>query len=326
VSHRRLIVPVLVVLLGCISAQFQSGNLKVRVVFPDGHPCDIKVRVRLMVSAGNTAVAESYTDDSGLTDFNDVQVGNYHIVISGEGIQETDSGLFGVDSRRGTQFQTVTVKRVEEVNQRDAHVGSTVAVADMNIPRNAAKEFNKASELIAKKEDWKKAIDLLKRATELYPNYAEAYNNLGVAYGRLGDRSSEREALQKAVTINDHFVAAWLNLGRMKIIERDFPAAEDFLVKANVLAPNDTEILTILANVELMNLHYDRAIAHCRKVHDIDPDAHALVHFISARALEHENRIPDAADELHTFLKEEPSGLRADAARRELATLQRQER
>jgi thioredoxin-like negative regulator of GroEL len=325
VSHRRLIVPLLLVSLSCAFAQFQSGNLKVRVVFSDGHPCNLKVRVRLMVSAGNTVVAESYTDDSGLTDFDDVQVGNYHLVISGEGIQETDSGLFAVDSRRGTQFQTVTVKRVEEVNQPKAQVGSTVAVADINIPRNAAKQFNKASELIAK-EDWNKAIDQLKRTIELYPNYAEAYNNLGVVYGRLGDRSAERAALEKAVAINDHFVPAWLNLGRMEILERDFPKAEEFLVKATVLAPSDTEILTILANVELVNLHYDDAIAHCRKVHAMGPDSHALVHFISARALEHENRIPDAADELHTFLKEEPTGLRADAARRELATLQGQAR
>ena len=197
--------------------------------------------------------------------------------------------------------------------------------ADMNIPKAAHKQFDKASESITR-EEWKKAIGQLDRAIEIYPQYVEAYNNLGVVYARMGDRTSERTALQKAVGLNDHFAPAWVNLARMAIVDRDFPTAETLLNKASALAPTDFQTLLILANVELMNLHYDQAIANCRKVHSMGQDSHALVHFIAARALEHEGRIPDAADELETFLKEEPSGVRADAARRELASLQRQPR
>jgi tetratricopeptide (TPR) repeat protein len=298
----------------------RSGNLKVRVTFTDGRPCNLKVRVQLMLSAGSTAVAEDYTNDEGHVDFDDVEVGNYHLIISGDGIQTTDSGLFEVDNRHGTQFQTVSVRRTDEAKAANPG-GSTVAVQDMNIPKAARKEFNKASNLIAKQE-WKRAIDQLNRAISLYPNYVEAYNNLGVVYARLGDGANERAALQKALSLNDHFAPAWVNLARMSIKDRDFPTAETLLDKATALAPNDSQTLLILANVELMNLHYDQAIAHCEKVHSLGQDSHSLVHFIAARAYEHESRIPDAISQLQIFLKEEPSGVRADAARRELANLQ----
>jgi tetratricopeptide (TPR) repeat protein len=275
----------------------------------------------LMVSAGNTPVAESYTNDSGLTDFDEVEVGNYHLVVSGEGIEQTDTGMFEVDSRRGTQFQTVSVKRTEEASKKAGPGAPMVAVGDINIPKAAVKEFDKASNLIAKQE-WKKAINQLNRALALYPQYVQAYNNLGVVYARLGDRISERTALQKAISLNDHFAPAWVNLARMAIVDRDFSTAETLLEKATTLTPTDSQTLLILANVELMNLHYDQAIVNCRKVHSLAQDSHALVHFIAARALEHQSRSSDAANELHTFLKEEPSGIRADAARKELASLQ----
>jgi len=304
------------------SAQLRSGNLKVRVVFPDGHPCNLRVMVRLMLSAGSTAVAESYTDENGFTNFDGVEVGNYHLIVSGEGIRETDSGLFEVDNRKGTQFQTVTVHPADEANQNGGSEGTTVAVADMNIPGSAHKLFDKASASIAGK-NWKKALDELNQAIRIYPRYVEAYNNLGVVYARMGDRASEREALEKAIRLNDHFAPAWVNLGRLAIIGRDFPTAETMLDKATALDPANSETLLILANVELMNLHYDQAIANCRKVHSIGQDPHALVHFIAARALERESRLPDAEAELRRFLKEEPDGARAEAARKELANLQK---
>jgi len=320
-TRRRLTAPFLILLFVCQAVgQFRSGALKVRVTFTDGHPCTIRVRVQLMVSAGSTPVAENYTNDQGLTDFDDVEVGNYHLVLSGQGIEDTDSGMFEVDSRRGTQYQTITVRRTDEAGQKDGLGAPMVDVADMNVPKAARKQFDKASGSIASQE-WKKAIDQLNRAIALYPQYVKAYNNLGYVYGRLGDRASERGALQKAIAINDHFAPAWASLGGMAIVDRDFPTAETLLDKAVALSPTDAPTLLMLANVELMNLHYQQAIATCHKAHSLGQD-HSLVHFIAARAFEHQSQIPEAVTELKAFLSEEPSGVRADAARRELASLQ----
>jgi hypothetical protein len=48
-----------------------------------------------------------------------------------------------------------------------------------------------------------------------------------------------------------------------------------------------------------------------------------VVHYIAARALEHENRLPDALAQLQIFLTEEPQGARADHVREEISQIQK---
>lgn len=302
-------------------AQARSGNLGIRVTFPDGRACNVVVRVQLMSGASTSPLAEGYTNDMGMTEFNNLQVGNYHVIVSGEGIEQTDSGTFEVDNRRTSQYQYVTVKPTKKSGEADLIPGeSIVSAADLKIPAKAAKEFDKANRLMARQE-WKKAILHLNKALALYPQYARAYNNLGVAYARLGDRAQEREVLQKAVAL--HFAPACVNLAKMAIADRDMPQAEDLLGRATADDPSSAPTLILLANVELLDHHYDLAIGNCRKAHSVSQDSHALAHYIAARALEHENRSPEAVAELQTFLQEEPSGERANAVRKELASLQK---
>jgi tetratricopeptide (TPR) repeat protein len=325
---RRLFVPLILLLVPCAPAQFVSpnaGNVKVRITFANDRGCEVQAHVRLMGSAGTTQVAEGFANDNCSIEFVGIVPGNYHVLVSGEGIVSTDSGVFEVDSRKGAQSVDVEVKRAGEAELARPRTpnGPTVSAGDLNIPESARKEFDKASDLMAK-ENWKKAMERLNKALALYPKYAAAYNNLGVIYGKLGERASEREALQKAVSLNDHFAPAYANLAKMAIVDRNFPEAESLLNRATAAEPGDSQTLILLANVELLDQHYDEAIANCRKVHSMVHDSQALVHYIAARALEHENRPVDAVAEFQTFLKEEPSGPRAEAVRKEMAGLQAQ--
>jgi tetratricopeptide (TPR) repeat protein len=324
-AHRHFIASLVFVvhfLLPLSWAQFRAGDLKVRITFADGRPCNVVVRIQLMPSSSSGPVAEAYTNDACMTEFNNLEIGNYHLVVSGNGIEETDSGMFEVDNRRASQYLYVAVKRLPSADQISTVAGApTVGASDLNIPRNAAKEFDKASESMAK-QDWKKAIERLNKALTMYPNYAEAYNNLGVIYARTGDRLHEREALQKAVGLNDHLAPAFVNLAKMAIADHDMPKAETLLDKATAADPDNSRTLILLANVQLLNHKYDQAIETGRKVHSLGKDSHALGHYIAARAFEHENRPADAAAEFQAFLREEPSGERAASVRRELASLQ----
>lgn len=316
-------VVVLLLLVPCASAQFSArhGNLKVRVTYTDDRAITMFAKVQLMSNASNNSVAEGFTDGQGSVDFVHVEVGKYHVLVTGEGIEDTDSGAFEVDERKGTQSVLVMVRRIREANPGATSKSPTIGAADLNIPQNARKEFDKAGDLINQQE-WQKAIERLKRALALYPNYAAAYNNLAVAYGRLGDRPHEREALERAISINDHFAPAFVNLAKMDIKDHNLPEAETLLGKATAAEPTNPETLTLLANVELLENHYEQAILNCRKVHAIGHEGYAVVHYVAARALEHLNRLPEAVTELQTFLQEETSGARAEAARKELTSLQ----
>ena len=252
----------LLVSFASLAAAQQNGNLRVEVVFGDGRRCNIAVHVQLMSSAGTSVAAESYTNDSGSAELFNLAAGTYHVVVSGQGIETADSGMFEVDSRKLTQSIMVTVRRLEDANDANAKGASMIAAQDLNIPENAAREFNKAIDLMNRQE-WKKAIERLTRAVALYPHYAAAWNNLGAAYAHLGDRPHEEEALEKAVGLNDHLAPAFVNLAKLSIANRNMGRAETLLDKASTADPANAQTLTLLANVELLQQHYDQAIAAC---------------------------------------------------------------
>ena len=164
----------------------------------------------------------------------------------------------------------------------------------------------------------------MNKALTLYPSYAEAYNNLAVLYARLGDTAKERDALHKATAANDHFAPAFVNLARLEMKEHNFAGAEADLTKAVTADPTDVRTLALLAQAQLLDVHYEDAIASARKVHSLPHKSYALVHYVAARACERLYRLSEAVSELTLFLKEEPAGERANAARQEMAALQQQ--
>ena len=299
-----------------------SGNVHVRVVYANERKAGANLLVRLMQGSSSTPVQTTFTNDQGQADFKNIPLGMYHVSISGGGIETTDSELFEVDARKATQSEYVTVRQIEggEANGEGSKSG-TVSASDLGIPSKARKDFDKASDAIAKQE-WSKAVELLNQAIAIYPQYAVAYNNLGVVYGRMNDVVHEKEALQKAVSLNEHFAAACQNLVKVYLREKAYPQAETLLTKGLSGDPNNGQFLMLMADVQYVEGHYDAAIATVQKVHALPNDHPATAHYIAAKAYEHENRSKEALAEFQMFLKEEPTGPRADHVRGDMAKMQ----
>jgi tetratricopeptide (TPR) repeat protein len=262
---------------------------------------------------------EGFANDQCVVDFRNVPVGTYHLMVSGENFANTDAGSVAMDSAGGSEFE-VKVKRDNEQDRTSgAPASPLISATDLGIPVKAQKEFAKANELTAK-QDLTQAIQRLNKAIEIYPAYAGAYNNLAVIYARQGDRAREREALQKAISINDHFAPAYVNLGRMSIATNDFPGAETALNTASSFDPTDAMTLVLLTYAEFMDHNLDEAIATSRKAHALQ-GPHAFAHQVAARAYEQKRDAANAIVELEQFLKEEPTGTRAETARKELTAL-----
>ena len=323
--HRPLVLLLLPLLYFPVSpalAQLKIGNVHVRVTFPDDRAPTVQLKV-VLLGDGNQ-VAETFTNDNGQAQFLNVAIGNYQVSVSGSGIQTTTSDMFEVDARKGTQSVFVRVKPAEATEAKTVKgEKATVAANDLKVPKKASQAFDKATKLIAKQQ-WQPAIDQLNKALALYPSYAEADNNLGVVYARMGDTVKEREAFQKAAAANDHFAPAFVNLARLEMKEHNFRAAEADLNKATSADPTDVRTLALLAQAQLLDIHYEDAIASAHKVHALPHNSYALVHYVAARACERLHRLSEAVSELALFLREEPTGERASAARQEMAALQQQ--
>ena len=150
-----------------------------------------------------------------------------------------------------------------------------------------------------------------------------AYNNLGVVYARMNDEVHEQQALEKALSLDEHLAPARQNLVKVYLRQKAYPQAETLLIKGLSGDPNNGQYLMLMADVQYVQGHYDAAIATAQKVHALPNDHPAVAHYIAAKAYEHESRSKEALAEFQMFLKEEPTGPRADHVRADMAKMQR---
>jgi len=330
--RRSWLAPVVVVFLvtnmpaqlrgGFGSASHAYGTVHVHVVLSNDRNAGPYLMVRLMQGSTGTALATSYTNDIGEVDFSGVPVGDYHLEISGDGIQSTSGDAFEVDERKSSQSQYIVVRKLEDSGPKpvSAH-SSMISAADLKVSPKARKELDKANEAMAL-QDWKKAKEHLDKALALEPNYVTAYNNLGVLYAKMNDLPNEEQALKKAISLDEHYAPALLNYGKLCLRQKDFQQAEALFDKETALDPDNTESLMLLADAQYMNHHFQAAISSADKAHSASPEHPSFVHYIAARAYQQQNNQQQALAEFQLFLKEEPKGPRADHVRGDIAKIE----
>lgn len=300
-----------------------AGALGIHVVELNDHPVTHVMHVRLMGPGGATPVAEGYSDDAGQVTFSGIEPGMYHLLISGEGYEDTDSGSFEVDRRKAAQTMFVRVRPA--VNSGAALAGNSkdpmVDVSMLKVPKKARQEYDKGNDQLSQK-NWAKGAEHLQKAITLYPDFVNAYNNLAVAYANLGDFAQERAALDHALQLDPHCAQALRNRALLAVREKDPAAAENWMSQAGAADPTNPDVLVLLARLQFARAHYDAMISTAQRIHQLPHEKYAAIHYLAARALESEHRIKDAEAELQVFLLEESKGPRADAARREMGLLQ----
>ena len=293
-------------------------TVRIRLSMPQGNVCDSQTKVVLLSAAG-ISMGEAFTDGGCTVEYSSIPNGIYHLVVSGNGVAESDSESFEVGAQESEVF-AVRVNPPAKSESQNKSGAALVSTVELNIPKKAKKEFNRAGDSMAA-ENWPQAIERLNQAITIYPQFVDAYNNLGVVYARLGDRAREREVLQKAISLDDHFAPAYVNLARADIAERNYVHAEELLNKAIVIDPTDVISLVLLANVQLRTRHFSELIETCSRAHATRQPQHPVVHYLAALAYERESRLPEAMAELKVFLTEEVDGPGATAARKEMAAL-----
>lgn len=322
-------IAVVLLLLGTACAQIESGSsevarrVRVRIAFLDHAPCDSSTRV-VLTGAMGFALVEGSVNGECTAEFFDVPLGRYRVTVRGTDTANADEGDVEVNSAI-TQELEVRARHAEESDpNRLAARTSFISVTELRVPSNAAKEFEKANRFIAK-QDWAKATGRLHKGLAIYPKYAAGYNNLGAAYSHLGDNAQAREALQQAITLDDRLAPAYVNLGRLSFLEKDYSSAESLLTKAVNMAPaENADELFLLAYAQLAGRHLDQALQTSRQGHEAKLDHHAYLHLVAANAYEQQNKIAQSISELQTYLSEEPNSARGEKVRSAIATLQAQ--
>jgi tetratricopeptide (TPR) repeat protein len=291
-------------------------ELQIHVSYEDDRPAERLLQVDLVNSNGGTS-GTAFTDDRGYAVFQ-VTAGNYRVRISGANIVESTSNSFSINDREMNHVEYVNVRR--DPSNAPTGPGGTVSVADLNVPDAAAKEFKKGNQALDK-NNLSEARKRFDKAIQLYPSYASAYFGEGVLEYRSGDKQKARADWEKTIALNDHFVPAYFNLAKMAATDLDYHRASELLGKANTADPLNPEGLLLSAQVNLLLKNFDGALDCAKKLHGMQHQPYAVVHYIAARAYLYKSMPTEAASQYKQFLEEAPTDSRAPMVRQEMAAL-----
>ena len=121
------------------------------------------------------------------------------------------------------------------------------------------------------RNDYDKALDLIKRAIVTYPKAAPYYNNLALAYQKKGLVDEAVKAFQKAFEIDSNYSEAHNNLGTLLKDRGDLAAAASCFEAAIRINPGFATAYYNLGTVLCDQGHVPEAIAAYKKALSIHP-------------------------------------------------------
>jgi len=292
-------------------------QLTIRVAFEDDRPVPPNLRVELLSIYGSSVDIRT-TDTSGTAHFTGLTPAKYRVRVTGAGIVTTESGEIDMTSSGPSVTEYVRVRR-EPSSTVDAGPPATI---DMNIPPEARKEFDKASEKMERK-NWTEAKTHLDRAIAIYPKYALAYSSLATIYINMNQGEKAVESFRTAAELDEHIQQANLYLGHFYYDNKNYKQAEPYLLRAIGGEPRNPQLLLALANTQMQNGEAEQALANAQKVHSLpDHKKFALAHLIAAQVLSDRGDNQHAREEFQLFLREAPDSPMAPRVKEALAKIE----
>ena len=210
---------------------------------------------------------------------------------------------------------TIVLHRIGKVE------GTSISATSLQAPRDAKKAFERGQNLL-KKGNQAEAAGEFSKAIALYPKYAEAMVATGRCLRRPWDASEEAKKLyEQAMEADPRFLPPYFSLAVLAAREQDWKAVAELSERALALNAYEYPVAYFYDAVANYNLHnFDRAEKSARTGQRLDSQ-HRLprIDFILANILMQRGDYAGAAEQLRSFLKYQPTGAEADAAREMLA-------
>jgi tetratricopeptide (TPR) repeat protein len=200
--------------------------------------------------------------------------------------------------------------------------GADVSVTSLLVPKEAAKEYERAlKELQNNKPE--SALPHLEKAVSLYDKYAAAWNDLGRLYLSRNLVEKAGAAFEKSTAADADYIPPLIGLATIEIQDREWDKAVETAGKALSLDA-DVGYASFLAAVANYNLNrMDEAERDARQAanapHSEDtPQVHALLGQIYMEKQDY----PQAAAEMRLYLKQAPNGEFAEQIKKDLGDIE----
>lgn len=260
-------------------------------------PMMVRITIREMGSAyESTQMALS----GGRFEFRNVPYANYELFVSADGYQTWRTEIYEKDSPGGVLNLTLNVgQRLAPGNLTAG--GGAVSVASLNVPKDALREAQKASEE-EKKGKHEKALEHLQKAVEIYPEFSAAYTNMGAIYSKMGSREEAERAFSRAIEVDSANGLAYKNLGYLYLTTKREAEAVEPLKKAAELAPSDPNTQAFLGEALYQAGNYAEAEAPLKKALELAPENFRASYRLGYTYVQLK-RYPEALEQFQAFLK-----------------------
>ncbi|MGH9747887.1 MAG: tetratricopeptide repeat protein [Candidatus Acidiferrales bacterium] len=302
---------------------FDSPAISVQVQNVDGTAATRGIHVVLELEEGGT-VEDCQTATGGQCHFTPPGPGVYLVRLKQPGYKDDSKRIELVDIQKG--YARLVLKPLDGQTPPPLSGGvggPAVNVADLSIPENARKEFDKGQKALMDK-DLDSGVEHLKKAIQLHDSFPQAYVLLGMAYNGQQKWQDAVVALQRAVQLSPQLGEAYLHLGTSLRQTKDLPGAEKALTKGIELSPNSAALPA--GEYELAQTYMDMgqwqsAEPYARKAVAAQPDF-ALAHWLLAQIMLKKGDGQTAITEFETYLKLDPNGAAAPSVRAVIPKIQ----
>ena len=306
-------------------AQSETGVIHGRVTDARGQAQ--RVRVQLL-AAGDIPAGDRYTGNEGEYVFETLPSGEYWVVIEKEGFRPFRQGI-NLDIRLNPNAQVNVVLEEDRVNSKTpspvvSGSASSHTVDAQNLPppldARALREYNKGRNEESK-GNLEGALDHYRKALRVEPKYYPALNNLGALYERQRRHSQAEEVLDLAILSNPDDGQAYINLGHSLYEEGRFTDAANRLEEGLKRSPNSATGRFFLGSAQLKLGDTASAESNLKRACALDPQGLPAAHLQLANVYLKRRDLRQAAAELETYLKANPSDPQAPAIRGLLASV-----
>lgn len=260
----------------------------------------------ILYTNANVVVARDTVANRGRYRFLNVPNGEYFIVIEADNLEVARMPL------QLQQMQKTDVRRDIELEWRGNPAtggpnkgGATVAVGYGNrTPANQAL-FDKALEAI-KRNDAKQAIAWLNQIVSADAKDFEAWTELGTLYFKQDKLGDAEKAYLRALTERPSSLLTLLNLGKLRISQKNFESAIESLSKAVEVEPQSADANFFLGEAYLQVKKGSKAVGYFTEAIRLDPIGKAEAHLRLAALYRAAGVKDKAVAEYEQFLAKKP--------------------
>jgi len=295
----------------------QNSNSISGHVSDDRHTPLPDLRVELLNEV-DSVIQTAKTDGSGLFIFRKLSDGAFNVRVLASRIGYADQtrrvelsrplGGFGATSE---QVDFVLVPRKTTANSPQPGV-----VFVQEVPADAVKQYQKASDLLQKSERRQEGLTALRKAIEIYPQYFEALELLGTEHVKEQEYLAAIPVLTKALEVNVRAYPSWYALGVAQYSLKQLPDAVESFRRAVSLKEKSVNANLWFGMVLRQTSKLSEAETYLKRADVLAESKLADVHWQLALLFNQLKRFREAADQLELFLKVQPDARDAEQIRK----------